>query len=155
MNAFFIFAAKYLYLLPILALALYVFMQGRAAWKQMTLFAIPAAILSYALGVIGNSMYYDPRPFVVGRFTPLVAHAADNGFPSDHTLLAATLAMIGWYWDRRLGAALWAIAALIAFARVYVGVHHVIDVTGSMLFAIVGVSAVYLMYARLWHSKIR
>ncbi len=106
----------------------------------MALFAVPALILTYLLGKIGSFLYFDARPFVVDHFIPLIMHAADNGFPSDHTLLAAGLAAVGMYWNKKLGIVLWALAALIAVARVYVGVHHPIDVIGSAVIALIAVA---------------
>ncbi len=141
MDSFFIFAAKYLFLLPVAIIGIYFLLQPRASWKRMALFAIPAALLTYLFGLLGGHLYFDPRPFVVGHFTPLVPHAPDNGFPSDHTLLVSAIAMIGTFWGRRLGAVLWAVAIIVAIARVYVGVHHPIDVIGSIVFAIIATVA--------------
>ncbi|MDE2040852.1 MAG: phosphatase PAP2 family protein, partial [Patescibacteria group bacterium] len=123
-DAFFIFCAQYLFVLPIVILGIYFFMQPRENWKRMAAFAVSAALLAYLIGVVGGLSYYDPRPFVVGHFTPLIPHASDNGFPSDHALLVSAVAMIGTMWNRRLGSWLWVLAALVAIARVYVGVHH-------------------------------
>lgn len=111
--------------------------------------------MTYALGLIGNYLYYDPRPFVVGHFTPLIAHVADNGFPSDHTLLAACLAALGTYWNRWLGSLLWIIAIVIAVARVYVGLHHPIDVLGSIGIALVGVSVWHAAVSYVWRDQNR
>lgn len=149
MDEFFVLSAKYLFVLPVLVLGAYFFFAKRwPAQKGMALFAVPAALLALVLGKIANRLWYDPRPFVLGHFTPLVAHAADNGFPSDHTLLVSAIAVIGTYWDRRLGAALWVIAVLVAIARVYVGVHHLIDVLASMVIALVAVMAWHAIVAR-------
>lgn len=147
MEAFLLFAARYLFILPIVALGGYFFTRPRSEWKRMAFFAVPAGLLTYALGLLGNHLYFDPRPFVVGHFAPLIPHAPDNGFPSDHTLLASAFAAVGTFWDKRLGFALWLIVALIAFARVYTGLHHPIDVLGSMAFALAAVSA--------WHAVLK
>ncbi|MHB8660806.1 MAG: phosphatase PAP2 family protein [Minisyncoccota bacterium] len=154
MNTFFILSAKYLYILPALILGVYFLMRQWPAQKRMALFALPSALLTYLLGLFGGYLYYDPRPFIVGHFTPLLTHAADNGFPSDHTLLASALAMIGFYWNRWLGVGLWVIAIVIAVARVYVGVHHPVDVLASMIFAIIGVSTIYGILKYAWHKEI-
>lgn len=143
MDTFFIFCAKYLLAAPVLILGAYFFSRTWPAQKRMALFAIPAGLFSYGIGLLGNFLYYNPRPFVVGHFTPLIQHATDNGFPSDHTLLAATLATVGMYWNKWLGLLLWSIAILIAVARVYVGLHHLTDVIGSMVIALVAVSIWY------------
>ena len=50
--------------------------------------------LTYVLGVIARSLYFNPRPFMVSGVEPLISHAADNGFPSDHTLLLASIASL-------------------------------------------------------------
>lgn len=42
------------------------------------------------------------------------------------------------------------VAAIVAFARVYVGVHHPIDVIGSAIISIIVVSFVYFLYKRFW-----
>lgn len=146
-DTFFIFAAKYLFVAPIVILAVYFLAQPRPAKKRMMRFALPALILTYGAGVIGNHLYVDPRPFVVGHFTPLVPHAPDNGFPSDHTLLVSALAVIACYWSQTLGGLLVVIALLVAIARIYVGLHHPIDVIGSIAIAIVMTSAVSIALA--------
>ena len=150
MNTFFIFSAKYLFILAPIILGVYFLTRKWPAQKRMALFAIPAGPLAYLFGIIGNHLYYDPRPFVVGHFVPLVQHAADNGFPSDHTLLVAAFAAVGMYWDKRLGIALWVIAILVAASRVYVGVHHPIDVLASMAFALIAVSAWRMIMSHMW-----
>lgn len=152
MDNFFIFSAKYLLILPIFILGAYFFTRKWPAQKHMVLFAAPAGLLAYALGLIGNFLYYDPRPFVVGHFTPLIAHIPDNGFPSDHTLLVASLATIGMYWNKWLGVLLWAIAIVVAIARVYVGLHHPIDVLGSVGIALVAVSIWYVIDGYVWKA---
>jgi undecaprenyl-diphosphatase len=155
MDMFFIFAAKYLFILPIIILGIYFLLRPHQEQKRLILFAVPAVLLAYIIGTIANHLYIDPRPFVVGHFTPLIRHSPDNGFPSDHTLLVSALAAIGIAWNVRIGAVLWAIAGIVATGRVYVGLHHPVDVIGSMLISILAVYLVYLMFAHVWHHKIR
>ncbi len=154
MDAFFIFAAEYLYLVSVVILGVYFFLQPRDSWKRRALFAIPAGLFALVLGLLANHLYFDPRPFVVGHFTPLVPHAPDNGFPSDHALLVSAIAMIGTLWNRRLGIALWVLAILVAIGRVYVGVRHVLDVAGSIVISAVAVLLTYAAYKHLWHTAI-
>lgn len=153
MDTLFILAAKYLFIVPVIILALYFLRRPRSSWMRLALFAVPAAILTLVLGKIANHLYFDPRPFVVGHFTPLIPHAADNGFPSDHTLLVAAVAMIGTIWNRRLGAVLWILAILVGIARVYVGIHHATDIIGSMAIAIVAVLITYAVWKRFVQSN--
>jgi undecaprenyl-diphosphatase len=133
-------AAKYLIAVPVLVLLAYVvFLRGKTLWRLIYLSVVSLPV-AYVLGRLAGLIYTDPRPFVVGHFEPLIAHAADNGFPSDHTLLAATIAMIVLYINKRVGYVLWLTALVIGLVRVFAGVHHVSDIVASMLIAFVAVA---------------
>ena len=45
-------------------------------------------VTAYGVPLVGGAAWVDPRPFVVDGRAPLVPHADDNGFPSDHTTVA-------------------------------------------------------------------
>ncbi len=92
------------------------------------------AVVLVALAVRGASLVWtDPRPFVVDGTTPLFDHPADNGFPSDHTTLAAAVSGLVLAARRAWGAALLAVTALIGAARVLAHVHHVPDVVAGLV----------------------
>jgi undecaprenyl-diphosphatase len=91
-------------------------------------------VLSYVFAQIGGLLYNDPRPFAVGHFQPLISHAADNGFPSDHALLAAALVVVVALVDIPLALPFALLAIVIDWARVSAGLHYVIDVVGSSVF---------------------
>ena len=80
------------------------------------------------------------RPFL--RFPhaeTLVSRAHDYSFPSDHCVVAGAFIVGLWLLDRRLGMIAALLAALLAFTRVYVGVHYPGDVAAGL--AIGGVIA--------------
>ena len=95
----------------------------------------------------------EARPFVVLHFTPLIHHAADYGFPSEHATgsgaIAAGLLFVSW----RIGLLSTLLALLIAFSRVYVGVHFPQDVLAGLalgaVIAVIGVFVVVPLLARL------
>lgn len=145
MNEIIIIIAKYFILLPVVA-ALVVFFQlkGKKAKRNFAITIIVGGIATILLARVASAIWYDPRPFVVGHFTPLIPHAADNGFPSDHTLLAA---FIGWTilrYSRKYGIVVLSAALLIGMARVLAGVHHVPDIIGS--FVISAIAALLVMF---------
>lgn len=148
MDAIFIVCAKYLIAVPVIILGVYFLRQPRSTMREMALFALASLVLVYVAGLLAAFAYYDPRPFVVGNFTPLIAHAADNGFPSDHALLAAALAMVGLYWNKKLGLWLAAVAVVIGIARVYVGVHHPLDIAASFVIAALSTWLMHKAFAR-------
>ncbi len=137
LNALAVFVAQYLYLFALLIAAIFFFTQTKAVMKNMAICGVIIAPLAYVVSRISSLFYYDPRPFVVGHFVPLIAHAADNGFPSDHVLLTGAVAMIVWFYNKKLSVVLWALALLIGWARVFVGVHHWTDIIGNIVMVIV------------------
>jgi undecaprenyl-diphosphatase len=144
--------AKYLFLLIIAAAGIWAVRQPRQRLKRVFLFGLVVLPLAYVGGLIAGRLYDDPRPFVVGHFTPLVAHEPDNGFPSDHLLLCASVAAVVVCFQWKLGLMLWVLTAIVAVCRVYVGVHHAVDVIASML--IVAFVAVVVRLA-LWKTMDR
>lgn len=122
---------------------------------RIALFGLFSLCLSFVLSLIAAKLYNDPRPFAVGHFTPLITHSFDNGFPSDHTLPSATVAAIVWKYDKKAGTILLILAIIIGVARVLVGVHHVIDIIGSVVIAIVSVAVVTIAAKNLQTKKKR
>ncbi len=144
-----LFAANYLYLVQLLVALVWFLRQPRVRQAQIFAFGVvffPLVVL-VAEGV--GLLYYDPRPFVVGHFTPLIAHSADNGFPSDHSLLTSAVATLVAYFHLPLGLLLWALAAAVGAARVYAGIHHPIDVLGAFAFSL-ALSPLARFIARRW-----
>ncbi len=143
MNLVIIFIARYLYLFVLVASAVFFILRPRKIQKDMIVCGITVAPLAYVISRIAGFLYYNPRPFVVGHFIPLIAHAADNGFPSDHVLLAGAVATIIWFYNKKLSAVLLAFAILIGWARVYSGIHHAADIIGSLIIVLVSGLAYY------------
>jgi len=135
-----IFAAQYLVFIDaVLALGILAWLlyrRPRSAVTRWIVAALIMVVLSYGLAKIGAAIYNDPRPFTQDHVKPLLSHAPDNGFPSDHALLAAAIVAAVL-----LVSPLWALpfvvlGVLVDWARVGAGIHHVQDVVGSSLFVL-------------------
>ncbi len=138
-----IFAAKDLvFITAAVALGAVAFALYRLPRREMASWVIAAGITGVMAEVftqIGAAIYNDPRPFALGHFHPLVAHAADNGFPSDHALLAAIVVVCVVFVRFWLAVVVVAIlGALVDWGRVGAGIHHPIDVIGSSVFVAIG-----------------
>ena len=107
--------------------------------------AVVAVVLTAAIG----SVWDRPRPFVAGHFVPLITHAADASFPSDHLAALGAVTICLWWTSRRLGAVVAAIAVVVAVARVYVGVHYVSDVVGGFALGLACGAAMWWVTGRL------
>lgn len=141
MDILIIIGAQYVYLAAVLITGIYFLLHQRK--KVVVFFAVADLLIVYIAGLLASTLYYNPRPFVSEHITPLISHAADNGFPSDHTLLAAALASIVFCFNRKLGIVLFAIALLVGTARVLAGIHHWIDIVGSFVIVTVVTVIVY------------
>lgn len=135
MNMLIILSAKYLYLVSILIAVAYFLKANKDIKKKIFLLALVSFPLSLILSKISSFFIKDPRPFVVEHIKPLIAHAADNGFPSDHTLLTMAIASVVFAYNKKLGAVLFVITFLVGAARVLAYVHHPLDIIGSIVIA--------------------
>lgn len=131
-----ILGAKYLFLVVILVAVIQYFFLSRAQRKYIAVLALISLPIMFILLKLAALLYYDPRPFVVGHFIPLIAHAPDNGFPSDHTILCSAIAAIIFTVRKKTGIGLWVLTFIVGFSRVYVGVHHTMDILASVVIAI-------------------
>jgi undecaprenyl-diphosphatase len=83
-----------------------------------------------------------PRPFVAVATTRVVGHyrPPTYSFPSGHAALAFAAATVLSFGVPRLTAAWLGLAVLVAFSRVYIGVHYPLDVAcGAVLGIAVGI----------------
>ncbi len=152
MQAFIAFVARYLFFVIILAEVIYIVAFQRRRLLELILASVFIGGLSLAFAFLLHGIVQDPRPFVVQGTTPLIPSSADNGFPSDHTLLlsaTAAITMIANPWAGMVGLLL---AVGVGLARVYAGVHHMLDIVGS-LFIVGFVSAAYLVVWMLASSR--
>lgn len=111
---------------------------GRRDLFKVSLLALPLAFVASRLASL---LIERPRPFVDGHMSALIQHAPDNGFPSDHTLLAVTISAIAYTQNKLVGSILIVLGVLVGIGRVLAGVHHSLDVFGSIAIAF---SATYL-----------
>ena len=138
-----IYGAEYLYIVLLAIALIWYLIQPRKAKIEMIAWGIVALPVMYILLVVAGMLYSDPRPFVVGNFTPLIQHSADNGFPSDHTILCSATSSIVFFYNKWFSGVLWILTALVGTSRVYTGLHHPLDIIAS---AVIAASATYLVW---------
>lgn len=136
LDYFIIIIAKYFIIIPLL-LFVYMFIKNRNQWKKIIIYALLCIIFTLIFSSIAAKIYYDPRPFVSDNVTSLIPYTADNGFPSDHTLLAATTSLIIMPYSEILGITSLVITLLIGGAREYAKLHHLIDIVGGIIIPLI------------------
>ena len=106
-----------------------------------------AAVLSLIFGVIVTNLLLKnivarPRPFAeIGALIPLIAKPTDFSFPSGHTTASFAVALVMLRMlPKKIGIPAVVLAALVAFSRLYLGVHYPTDVLAGFVVALVGSS---------------
>ncbi|MBQ5968507.1 MAG: phosphatase PAP2 family protein [Clostridia bacterium] len=124
--------------------------------------AILVAILVTELGnnFVLKAAFDRPRPFAltmdwwteVYRYPDLVPRPHSSSFPSGHAACAFAAAFTCLRYDRRIGAGVTVFACVMAFSRVYVGVHYCTDVLfgalAGLLYAAIAVLLTDLCFPR-------
>ena len=98
------------------------------------IFTAITLLMSEVLSAVLNT----PRPFVMDVGRTLIEHAPTGSFPSNHMSIFSGIAFAYYFSPQRdLGRILIWTAWLVAWSRVYVGVHFPIDMLGAFLIAII------------------
>ncbi|MDR3643386.1 MAG: phosphatase PAP2 family protein [Candidatus Doudnabacteria bacterium] len=142
MNNLIIFSTQYLYLLVVVLATAYFFTIPKDQKRNFGLLLIIALPCIYLVSRVAANFYFDPRPFVMGHFTPLIPHAPDNGFPSDHALITSAIASVVFVYNKKVSAVLWVLTIIVGLARVLAGVHHLIDIAGAITISILATAVI-------------
>lgn len=131
-------AGEYLILLlPVIALALW--MRGRDGRRDAVLITV-SGILTLALSYLAGLLYSHPSPFML--METVIGGVPENGFPSQHTAVTASIIWPLLERHQRLGIIATAGAMGTGLARIYIGEHFLIDVIGAFVIAFIGYSIV-------------
>ena len=117
------------------------FLAGNRRVKRGVLQALAAMAMAFVLAHLGQYLIASDRPFVIGLGKQWVPHRASHSFPSAHASVSFAFAMatalIARHWYLALPAL--ALAALISWSRVYLGLHFPSDIlAGALLGAACG-----------------
>lgn len=126
------FIADYaIYLVPLSLLAMW--LSGDARRRETALHACCATLLALGINQVIGMLWPHPRPFVMGVGHSFLEHTPDPSFPSDHgtifACIALTLLLDG---ATRYGVAILLTGLVVAWARVFVGVHFPLDMVGAI-----------------------
>lgn len=111
-------------------------LRGNYDTKKQILKAFIFTSIAILISQCISHVYYHPRPFVMEVGRTLIYHAPNGSFPSDHMLIFSTIAFSYLFSaQRKLGGFLLIMAWLVAWSRVYLGVHFPLDMLGAFLLA--------------------
>lgn len=80
-----------------------------------------------------NNLWQRPRPFEELDVNLLFYPPTDPSFPSNSASVLFGMAWGIFLYNRKAGSVLLALAAIMGFSRVYVGIHYPLDIVGGMV----------------------
>lgn len=106
------------------------------------------------VGVLDDGTSFSARPtFVENIGYNFLHHAADDSFPSDHGTVIFTFALAFLCWHRLWsGSLLMVLAVVIAWSRVYLGVHWPLDMLGGLLAGMIGCLSAQIIWQAMGHK---
>ena len=155
MDSIIIFCAKYLIVLVGVLWVAAWYLAPRNSKMRFILATVLAGIIALILSRIAGKLYFDPRPFVREHVTPLISHAPDNGFPSDHALLTMTLTAVTYFFSKKIAYGMLAATILVGVARVLAKVHSPIDIAGAWVLGVIGAIAGFCAANWAWKHYIQ
>lgn len=137
----------YIFLLPVI----YLLVSSKDNYRKYALFAGYSVVLGLILNFVITLIYYHPRPFMEGIGYTLVKHQPETSFPSDHTtlMLSAALMLIFFPSTRIIGCILTLLGLIGGIARVYCGLHFPFDIAGSLFVAFIAAIVVWFFREKL------
>jgi undecaprenyl-diphosphatase len=144
-----VFCAEYLgYILVAVLIAL--FLKDRQKYQSLIIKALSAVILSRLLITeIIRFFYPKLRPFMAHNDVHLLLnHSTSPSFPSGHASFFFALSAIVYFWDKKIGSWFLAASCLIAFFRVFAGVHWPSDVLAGATVGIFSAWAIEKLFSK-------
>lgn len=127
----------------------------RQSTRQQGLLALISLLISGGIAECIKHLVMRPRPFLqMSELIPLGQTPHSFSFPSGHTVCAFAAAFIIWRtctgWQRFF---FMFFAVIMAFSRLYAGVHYPTDILGGIFVAFVGSSLTWYLRDTIFNRK--
>ncbi|WP_102960863.1 undecaprenyl-diphosphatase [Mangrovicella endophytica] len=137
-------AAKYLFFIVLVHLAMLWILGDRSVRRQALALLLALVVAITVSGLIGQLMPTE-RPFQIPLGHQLIEHRPSASFPSNHALVVFTYAaMLALLRHWRYAAVFAVVGVIVGWARIYLGIHFPLDVAGA---AMVGPLAAAVAFA--------
>ena len=131
-----IFGAEILVFVTLMATLLLV-LRGGSREKKAVILIVIGIIVAEILVRLTKTFYAEPRPFTTYDIIPLITRPQDATFPSGHTAIMTVVAVSYAFYKSRFAPFFFVLMLWVGFARIFVGVHHPLDILGGIIFGLV------------------
>ena len=149
LNPIMIFFAKYMKYFLLFGIVMYWFTRKREN-RIMIISSMFAFVVAEVFGAIAGAIHSNNQPFVeLNNVNQLIGHAIDNSFPSDHAIEFFSICITFLLFKKNLRYVWLAIAILVSFSRIWVGVHYPADILVGAILGIIGAALCYWIIPQL------
>jgi undecaprenyl-diphosphatase len=129
-----IFFAKYFEYFLLVFLIILVSLNFKKYWVMTAEAIASGVIVRFGIVEIVRWLWFRPRPFVVENLIPLInKSASEASFPSGHASFYFAISTVIYLYNKKIGIVFYVATVLIAFFRVFVGVHWPSDIFAGAL----------------------
>ena len=123
--------------------------EGHRFFWCAALLVVAVAVLDQTSHRLLKEVIARPRPYLVLANVFQLVGSGGGSFPSNHAMNNAAVAVIlTWFFPNKR-VVFWAIALVVAFSRIYCGVHYLSDVLGGLIIGTIG-GLCAIAIARRW-----
>tara|TARA_Y100000590_G_scaffold247425_1_gene278026 strand:+ start:47847 stop:48428 length:582 start_codon:yes stop_codon:yes gene_type:complete len=113
---------------------------------QLGVFAALAAMaISSGVAQLISTVIQRPRPFITHDLVVLFYKPTDFSFPSNAVAACFAIAAVVCTFNKKLGLSMFFLVGILAFSRIYVGVHYPSDVIMGAIIGILSIIPVYIL----------
>ena len=126
---------------------------GHSRQRPALFFATLVALFALGVNQLIGLAWFHPRPAMLGVGHTFFAHAPDSSFPSDHLTVfwAIGFSLFCHAATRAIGLGTMAAGLVVAWARIYLGVHFPMDMLGAAVIS--SLSFALLLPIKPWLVK--
>lgn len=114
---------KWALLLLLIFLVISVFKKRKIIFHMLL-----AVLVSFTTSVIIKFFFNIPRPFVIYGLEPIIKHAPNSSFPSNHATISFAIAATLLLYNKKIGILALLVACGICVMRIAAALHYPIDV---------------------------
>ncbi|MEI4259839.1 MAG: undecaprenyl-diphosphate phosphatase [Candidatus Dasytiphilus stammeri] len=148
-----IYLAKYLiYIIPLVGIFLWFWSADYSLYyyRQIVLKSLLAIGIALLISSCIRQYFPHPRPFQQGIGYVFIKHSLTTSTPSNHGTVIFSFAL-SFLWEARLlsmGIVLFIIGIIVAWSRIYLGLHWPLDMIIALLVALIGCSLSQYVWGR-------
>ena len=138
----------------------YTSLNHRKAIKDITVIIL-AGFVAWAMADVIKYIFPSDRPFMVlESANALFERGGNNSFPSGHTAFISSIAMMFYFYNKKISIWMFIAVFFVGIGRVMSGMHWPVDILGGFVLGVIVACAaryVYVLYQKYysWSERLQ